>query len=170
MNNDDVLRALQALAEDDRGREAPARVEERLKYAFRKRYNKRRIWPYFALAGAAAAIVMAVLLQPKPQTMEIAVVTPKVVNVPVPHASAPVKPVTHRKPVPTEIVTDFFPLVEDSQPFEGGELLRVRVPAMAMRSVGLPVSEDRVADTVQADVLVGQEGLARAIRFVRYAN
>ncbi len=169
MNDEDVLKALQVLAESDRELEAPGRVEARLKSAFRKRY-KRRIWPYFALpATAAAAIAMAVYVQPKPQTMEIAVVTPPVVNVPTPRAAV-AETVVHRKPVPTEMVTDFFPLVEDSQPFEGGELLRVRVPAMAMRSVGLPVSEDRVADTVQADVLVGQEGLARAIRFVRYAN
>jgi hypothetical protein len=46
--------------------------------------------------------------------------------------------------------------------------LRVSLPASAMRGVGLAVSEDRLTDMVQADVLVGQEGLARAIRFVRY--
>jgi hypothetical protein len=53
-------------------------------------------------------------------------------------------------------------------PFERGELLRVIVPASTMRRVGLPVNEDRLAERVQADVLVGEEGLARAIRFVRY--
>jgi hypothetical protein len=37
-----------------------------------------------------------------------------------------------------------------------------------MRKVGLPVNEDRLSDRVYADVLVGDEGLARAIRFVRY--
>jgi hypothetical protein len=52
-------------------------------------------------------------------------------------------------------------------PFERGELIRVNVSAAAMRTVGLPVDEDHLADHVQADVLVGQEGLARAIRFVK---
>jgi hypothetical protein len=73
--------------------------------------------------------------------------------------------VVHRKQ-PQEIVTEFYPLMEDPPPFERGELLRVSLPAAAMRSIGVPVSEDRLGETVQADVLVGQEGLARAIRFV----
>jgi hypothetical protein len=69
-----------------------------------------------------------------------------------------------------EIVTDFFPLVDYAPPFERGELVRVSLPASAMRTVGLPVREDRLGDRVQADVLVGQEGLARAIRFVSYSQ
>ena len=67
-----------------------------------------------------------------------------------------------------EIVTEFFPLLDAAPPFERGELLRVTVPASTMRKVGLPVNEDRLGDRVYADVLVGQEGLARAIRFVSY--
>ncbi len=55
-------------------------------------------------------------------------------------------------------------------PFERGELVRVVVPASTMRDVGLPVSQDHLSDFVQADVLVGQEGLARAIRFVGFEN
>jgi hypothetical protein len=37
-----------------------------------------------------------------------------------------------------------------------------------MQMVGLPVREDRLADSVEADVLVGEEGLPRAIRFVSF--
>jgi hypothetical protein len=167
MNDEDVLKVLQKLAESDREREAPAAVEARLRAAFRKRH-KRLIWPYFALAAMAAAVALFINTRAKVQTMEIAVVTPPVVNVPV--ARVAVSQPVRRRPVPKEIVTDFFPLMEDAQPFERGELLRVSLPASAMRSVGLPVSEDRLADTIQADVLVGEEGLARAIRFVRYVN
>lgn len=154
---------LKALAESDRDREAPQQVEARLRSAFRARY-KRRIWPYFAIAAALVLMGLFLMPQPKPpQTMEIAVVTPAVAVVPTPR---PAK-VTHRRP--REVVTEFYPLLDD-QPFERGKLLRVRVPASAMRSVGLPVSEDRLTDRVQADVLVGEEGLAHAIRFVRYVN
>jgi hypothetical protein len=67
-----------------------------------------------------------------------------------------------------EIVTEFFPLLDVAPPFERGELLRVTVPASTMRKVGLPVNQDRLGDRIYADVLVGQEGLARAIRFVSY--
>jgi hypothetical protein len=98
--------------------------------------------------------------------MQIEIVTPPVAVVPM-AKEAPVK-VVHRRPPPREVVTEFFPLMEDPPPFERGELLRVSLPASAMRGVGLPVNEDRLTDRVQADVLVGQEGLARAIRFVRY--
>jgi hypothetical protein len=69
---------------------------------------------------------------------------------------------------PREVVTDFFPLMDPAPPFERGQLLRVELPASAMQMVGLPVREDRLADPVQADVLVGEEGLPRAIRFVSF--
>ncbi len=59
-------------------------------------------------------------------------------------------------------------MLDVQPPFERGELVRVVVPAETMRSVGLPVREDHLTDMVQADVLVGQEGLARAIRFVGF--
>lgn len=153
---------LRALAENDREREAPAHVEIRLKAAFRRKY-KRRIWPYFAAVAAACMVLFVRIQKPQThlQTLEIAVVTPPVPVLPV------ARPVVHRKPrPPQEVVTEFYPLMEDPLPFERGELLRVSLPAAAMRSVGVPVSEDRLGEMVQADVLVGQEGLPRAIRFV----
>jgi hypothetical protein len=153
---------LKALADHDRERETPEAVELRLRSAFREKYAHPK-WPYCAIA---AAVVLALLIypRPEPQTMEIAVATPPA---PVLALSKTAPPKTvHRRPPPTEVVTEFYPLMEDAPPFERGELLRVSLPAAAMRGVGLPVDEDRLADMVQADVLVGQEGLARAIRFV----
>ena len=170
MSEEDVLKALHALAESDREREAPPAVEAKLRSAFRKRYRN-RIWPYFAVA-AAAAIAFLLYQRPKPAIVpeppKIAISAPpaEVVHI----AKNEAKKAVHRKPQPREAVTEFFPLMDDAMPFERGELLRVSLPASALRSVGLPVSEDRLTDTVQADVLVGEEGLARAIRFVRYVN
>jgi hypothetical protein len=85
-------------------------------------------------------------------------------------ASGTPRAVRQRPAAPREVTTDFFPLVDYAPPFERGELVRVSVPASAMRAVGLPVREERIADRVQADILVGQEGLARAIRFVSYSQ
>src|SRR5580658_3301449 len=162
---------LKALADHDRELQAPEAVELRLRSAFRRKYARAK-WPYFAMA-AAVAILSFYLERPKPHaTPQVAkkeVVVPQVADVPVREPAA-VRKVVHRKPQPREVVTEFFPLMEDPPPFERGELLRVSLPASAMRSVGLPVSEDRLTETVQADVLVGQEGLARAIRFVRYEH
>ena len=153
---------LKALANADRELEASPAVEARLRSAFQKKHQ-RRWWPYCALAGAAAVILMIALRVPKAETMEIAVATPKVAVVPVPKAAIQV---ARRVPRPSEAVTEFYPLIDDPLPFDRGELLRVSVPASAMRIAGVAVSEERVGEMVQADVLVGQEGLARAIRFV----
>lgn len=151
---------LRALAESDREKEAPPEVETRLRAAFRGKY-RRRIWPYFAAAAVAAGMASFFVKAPKTQTMEIAVAAP-----PAPALPA-AQPVLRRESAPPrEVVTEFYPLMEDPPPFERGELLRVSLPAAAMRSVGVPVSEDRLDEMIQADVLVGQEGLARAIRFV----
>ena len=153
---------LRALADRDREKEAPPEVELRLRAAFHKKY-KRRVWPYFAAPAIAAGMALFFVTIPKLQTMEITIVTPPVPVLPVARSAPP--PLARRKQ-PQEIVTEFYPLMDDPPPFERGELLRVSLPAAAMRSVGVPVSEDRLGEMVQADVLVGQEGLARAIRFV----
>jgi hypothetical protein len=158
---------LKALADHDRHLEAPDAVELRLRAAFRKRHS-RRAWPYLALAMAAAiALVLFLIPRPKEQTMQIAVAAPPVVNVVTPKMP-PVEshPRQSKAAQPREIATEFYPLVE-GMPFDRGEIFRVELPAIAMRRVGLPVSEDHLADRVQADVLVGEEGLARAVRFVR---
>lgn len=161
---------LKALAEQDRNLEAPETVELRLRSAFRKQYARPK-WPYFALA-TAAAIATFFVAQTKPPVpppvAKVSVVAPPVTDVPMPKAV--IRKAAHRRPQPREVMTEFYPLIEDAPPFERGELLRVSLPASAMRGVGLPVNEDRLTDMVQADVLVGQEGLARAIRFVRYEH
>ena len=156
---------LKALAENDRELEAPAAVEVRLRAAFRRKYARPK-WPYLVMAAAlTAGMTLFFIPQPKVEMMTIAVATPSVPVVPV-SKPAPRK-VVHRKQ-PKEVMTEFYSLMEDAPPFERGEIFRVSLPASAMKSVGLPVSEEHLDDRIQADVLVGEEGLARAIRFVRY--
>ena len=59
---------------------------------------------------------------------------------------------------PLEIVTDFFPLMDVAPPLGRGQLLRVAVPASAMRSVGLPVRQERLDEPVQADAIDRRRG------------
>jgi hypothetical protein len=68
-----------------------------------------------------------------------------------------------------EVVTQFFPLREgeDLTALESLQLVRVELPGSALGEVGLPVGAETTDATVKADVLLGQDGLARAIRFVR---
>ena len=67
-----------------------------------------------------------------------------------------------------EVVTDFFPIGYSNTPNlqEGGQLLRVELPRAAVARFGLPLNMDRAGERVKADVLVGADGLAQAIRFV----
>jgi hypothetical protein len=74
------------------------------------------------------------------------------------------------KPNEAESVTEFISLVADAPagtPLESGQLVRVQVPRAALASLGLPSNIERGNEPIKADVLLGGDGLARAIRFVR---
>jgi hypothetical protein len=45
-------------------------------------------------------------------------------------------------------------------------LVRVAVPRSAMIALGFDVSTDRAEELVQADVMLGSNGVARAVRFL----
>ena len=81
-------------------------------------------------------------------------------------AEKAVTPVNYNE---TEIATGFMPLGYFTQLNleEGGQLVRVEVSRSAMMSLGLPVNMERYGERVKADVLLGSDGLARAIRFVQ---
>ncbi|HYM09203.1 MAG TPA: hypothetical protein VEU62_00650 [Bryobacterales bacterium] len=68
-----------------------------------------------------------------------------------------------------EVATDFLPLPygDALTTLEGSHLVRIRLSHSALTTFGLPVNQDRRGELIQADVLLGEDGLARAIRFVR---
>ena len=69
----------------------------------------------------------------------------------------------------TEIATEFLPIrYEDpaSSSVEGGQLVRVQLPRTTLLSFGFPMSQERYSEPIKADVLLGEDGTARAIRFV----
>ena len=79
---------------------------------------------------------------------------------------------TANRPAPSnasEIATDFISLVqgEDLRRMEGGQVVRVEMPRSALMSYGLPMNMERANERIKADVVIGNDGLARAIRFVR---
>lgn len=74
---------------------------------------------------------------------------------------------TSRINQPREIATDFILLTYDSEVGSDAQLVRVELPRSAMANFGLPVNMDRADQRVKADVLMGADGLARAIRFVQ---
>ena len=69
---------------------------------------------------------------------------------------------------PSEFVTPFFPVIQGGEmiPFEGGQLVRVRMPRSNLIPLGIPLDQERASETIKADVLLSNDGLARAIRLV----
>jgi hypothetical protein len=165
----DIVEALKSLAASDREVQSPPELEQKLVRAFRR--NRAPRWPW---AIAAAAVIAGILIyEARPRTE---VVVPRIEPAQqVSRASpreetAPAVPAVRRavrRPAAAEIVTDFFPLMEAAPSIERGRVVRVSLPAAAMQTVGLPVREDRLSERVQADVLMSEEGLATAIRFVK---
>lgn len=87
---------------------------------------------------------------------------------------APRPPVTRSTGVNGEVTTAFLPLAYSNVPYTDPQLVRIDVPREALRNFGLAPSDipfDQMSPnrpaTIVADVLVGEDGLARAVRFVR---
>lgn len=64
---------------------------------------------------------------------------------------------------------DFIPLtwVSDTASLRSGTVVRVEVERATLLAMGLPVNETRSDSLIKADLVVGDDGIARAIRFVQ---
>jgi hypothetical protein len=109
-------------------------------------------------AGADAPVVAARLARPARVQTETAVA----VRQPAPGAAA-------RSAQPQENGVMRFvtlPTAIGLPAIESGRIVRVEVPTAMLPAYGLDVAPDSAAGMVEADVLVGQDGQPRAIRFV----
>lgn len=72
----------------------------------------------------------------------------------------------------TEVATEFMPLMQDgsSVAFESGQIVRVKLPRSALLACGLQIDIERVDENVTADVMLSEEGIAKAIRFVHTSD
>ena len=180
---------LAALAREDRRRSAPSSVETKLLAALPKTIPSRG-FDWRAVGAVAAALLMVVLaltyrVAPKPNST-----APKTAPTNI-KASLPRAPdrrevlepqprprlrrvhaASSHRTSPAELAvstgTPFFPLPfsEPLDPRESGEVWRVRLPRSTMASFGLPFDPARMNETINADLIVGQDGLPRAIRFL----
>jgi hypothetical protein len=179
----DLDEGLRALRESTRDLEAPQRVEAVL-LARRLALTERPAgqWRRWVLAAAATVVVAAGLsaLMYKHRTRPAPVAPPPAPAARVEVAGQAKTPaVSDRGPRPTprrvqpavsaEITSGFIPLVPDPawRPGESIQIMRVSMPRSALQSFGLPVDEDRAFEMVRADIVVGQDMVARAIRLVR---
>jgi len=149
-----LTQALRRLAEADRTMTTSPAIEARLRAEVRAMGGRSKTWNGGTLLALAAAVTICVSVpalwwrthgQPGP-------------------TSAPAAPQVVR-----EVTTEFFPLFYGSVPSSSGHIVRMEVPRAALAQFGLASAHDvdRTTGTVIADVLVGDDGLARAVRFVR---
>lgn len=68
----------------------------------------------------------------------------------------------------TESATEFIPLMywPDASALESARVVRIKVPRSTLVSFGLPMNAERAGELVKAEVVLGDDGLARAIRFI----
>ncbi len=66
----------------------------------------------------------------------------------------------------SEIKSDFIALTYARRP-ESGQVVRVKVPSSMMVTLGLVSSVEKPANLVDAEVVVGDDGISHAIRFIR---
>ena len=180
---------LRALAKDDANLQAPAHVEASLVSAFRERRQRPlRIWRNASWAGVAAAILVGSwLLLEHPRRHSGSNPTPKLqaerspVRTEVASAATSVKsrpetavgriPRERSRPAAKQAASDtageFIALAGSSYPMGDGMVVRVELPRSAPALVGLPLAGGDISGTVTADVVLGQDGVARAIRFVQ---
>jgi hypothetical protein len=162
----ELANGLRAAASSSKHIEAPARLEARLLTAFRS-YNgitaqpRRRSWPDVLVWASAIAAVLTVALFLVRSTQ------------PQPH------PAQRRAPAGLELAMEtnddsayqddgFIPLpnVARLDANEAVSLVRVELPRSAMIAVGYAVSEERASEPVEAEVVLGADGLAHAVRFL----
>ena len=67
------------------------------------------------------------------------------------------------------LATSFLPVVGSPELYAGEtlHLIRVRLPRSSLPAFGVALDENRTTEMIDADVLLGDDGFARAIRFIQ---
>lgn len=157
MNQDSMdprlLEALAATGDSERHRRASAAVEQHLRAAVRaNRAATNRRTQILWLAAAAAIIIAVTTVRWRLAEHE----TP---------AAAPASVAAAADAVPA----DFIPLRYANVPVRNGQIVQIAVPASALASFGLQPAGGG-GGAVNAEVFVGEDGLARAVRFSPFST
>ena len=188
-DHEELQSALKAVAQSTAGEGAPGHVEAALLRAFRARRaedagNVRRFRASRILLGLSAAAILAVAVPAASWwRSELALETaappaPPAISVvlPSPPSQAPPARAVKRAPGPLpsapsrEVVTGFLPLGYSGPEPDAYQVVRVRMDRSSLAQFGLPVNMDRAEEPVDADLLVGDDGVPRAVRFINLVS
>lgn len=156
----ELTAALHRMAGQNRQVQAPGQIEENLLRAFDEREAGRKdgkrvlVWRRRWLVAAAASVA----------AVGIGLLSwgPHVDSKPVEQASA-----IRKEEV---IASEFFPMqgqeAVELPPGEGSGVVRVEVPRATLLAFGLPMNPELAMEPLEAEILVGEDGAAQAIRFL----
>lgn len=122
-------------------------------------------WAAVALAGALTASLALIFgsATPRPEPAPVAktLPAPPIQLAPAPPEPAPVRsvPARARRPKPRRALDDFV-VLDNADPMQMGMVVRVMLPVSGASVPG-------GMQVVAADLMIGEDGRARAIRFVR---
>ena len=146
--NANLQQALRHLAATLPRQACPA-TEQRLRAAFRARHKPSpRAWTYWTTAAACLALAFAIFWE---------------FHLRRPSQSNPASTDTY-----ASATAGFIPLPygQSDVPLEQAVIVRVRLQPSEWGPLGVPVSANKTTETISADLLIGQDGVARAVRLV----
>jgi hypothetical protein len=169
---EETRRALQLIRETTAETGAPQRVEMRLRqeFAIQHRAGKIRSAGIFAAwALASAAVLVAGVSWWNWNLAKKQGANSSASNAVTPNARIPTGATSDGSDETTLIADNQsgdFTLLPGNLPQEidDSAVVRVGMQRGALAALGLPVNEERVGDWIQVDLLVGQDGLPKAVR------
>jgi hypothetical protein len=149
--NDRLAKAIDRVKAESASAEAPADIERALLAEFDRVQHRKRRLSWMIAGGAVAASVAAVLIVGPVRE----------------HRSPPVPSATVAEDV-QESEQPFVPIpyVAPLGAYERAEIVRMEVPVAALIAAGFPMRTADPGARAEADVVVGQDGRARAVRLI----
>lgn len=160
---DSVDLALRRLKEGDEALSASPSVEGRLRAEVRARNRESQPWNRGVMLALAASVVMCIAVP----AMWLRSASNAATDGPVPGVAGGPPTSVVGGLQPAEAVTEFYPLFYASLPATSAHIVRMEVPRSSLVRLGLSSADGlNASGTVLADVMVGEDDLARAVRFV----
>lgn len=175
-----IAEGLAALAKMETRGPSPA-LEAAFLGEFGQLARSRRWTRVAAVAGTlAASLAVIFLLRQPPETLHVASKVPQahvvlrtlgepVTPAPVPERVRVAHRTPRRAPHTVSPVTDFVavPFAAPLERDERAQLVRISMPVGTLAAWGFPLGSGDPEREIDADVVVGEDGLARAIRLLR---
>jgi hypothetical protein len=177
-NSAEFERAMALLAAEHAAASAPVSVEQAVLATF-DASRRRRYWGMAAAAAIAAMLgAGAALLRERPAPRPVVMRTETLHRVEMPamvQIQQPAKPRPRKRAVvprtePAEAPFITIPYTVPLAPEENVRVVRMTLSPSAMAVAGFPLPAIDPGLGTQADVLVGEDGRARAIRIVASSN